>query len=260
MGRGSHAKRLSTSESEFSPKIQNTPALPAIDWSVIGQQAPTPLDTPSNDLPAADVVLLCWAESEWAATEHVFCTSGSSMPYTARNTSTWAGWQRYSKDLQKGAPSDWTYWGYCRLIQIGARRVLLFKSNTHLDWPGQSYLEDLIGRFVKDVKPSLILSTGTAGGARTHDHVGTVNTVHAGTLYSQSEPPSAWPTYSNSWAAPWTIIHHQGFARLLFPIPTTQSDLQSLCAQFNQYYKIHYTLGELDAGSLDMGGCLAPAQ
>lgn len=91
MSRGRHTKRLGASESEFYPTIHNTPDLPAIDWSVIGQQAPTLLDTPADYLPAADVVLLCWAEAEWAATEHVFCTSGSSMP-TPSTSSTREAW------------------------------------------------------------------------------------------------------------------------------------------------------------------------
>jgi len=247
-------KRLGTSDDEsFSPVIQNTPPLPAIDFGQVGQQAPELLDTPYDDLPEADAVVITWAEAEWAALEHVFCSSGSSMPYSAHNEGSWSGWQKYDRDLPYGAPSGWTYWGDYRLVKIQGRTVLLFKSNTHLDWPGESYLEDLIGKFVSYVKPSLILSIGTAGGAETQDHVGTVRAVRAGTLYEQGEPSSQWPNYSSSWSAVWTILEQPGFGQLVFPVPTTQSDLQALCDQFNQHYGTGYSLSDLNPGNLDMG-------
>jgi hypothetical protein len=131
--------------------------------------------------------------------------------------------------------------------------VLLFKSNTHLDWPGQQYLEDLIGRLIDDVKPKLLLSIGTAGGARTSDHIGTVNIVRSGTLYVKNEPQSKWPIYSNKWSANWTIPKEKSFSKLLFPIPTIESDLQSLSDQFNKYYGTSYSLSKLNPGNLNMG-------
>ena len=48
--------------------------------------------------------------------------------------------------------------------ESGGADVLLFKSNTHLDWPGPAYLEDLIKLLIEEVSPALILSIGTAGG------------------------------------------------------------------------------------------------
>lgn len=254
MSEHSSKRRLGTSdEEEFEPVLEDMPDLPAIDWSVIGQQAPALLDTPYDYLPAADAVVITWAEAEWAAMEHVFCNSGNSMPYSDRDESSWSGWQKYDQDLPEGHPSDWTYWGYYRLVGIQGRNVLLFKSNTHLDWPGESYLEDLIEKIIDYVKPSLVLSIGTAGGAKTQDHVGTVRAVSAGTLYEEGEPPSQWPDYSNSWSAVWTVLEQKGFSQLLFPVPTTQDDLQSLCDQFNHYYGTNYSLSDLDAGGLDMG-------
>jgi hypothetical protein len=247
-------KRLGTSEEEsFEPSLSNMPPLPAVDYGAVGQQAPVILDAPADYLPAADAVVITWAEAEWAALEHVFCLGGDSMPYSDRDESSWSGWQKYDSDMPSGAPSDWTYWGEYLLVQIAGHKVLLFKSNTHLDWPGETYLEELIQRFVDYVQPSLILSIGTAGGAQTQDHVGTVRVVNAGTLYESGEPPSDWPDYSNSWQAAWAVLQNQGFGQLLFPVPTTQSDLQSLCDQFNQYYGTSYSLSDLNAGDLDMG-------
>ncbi|HEY7216645.1 MAG TPA: hypothetical protein VIC28_18635 [Thermoanaerobaculia bacterium] len=250
---GSKRRFGKSDDDDFDPVLKDMPPLPVIDWSLIGQKAPELLDTPYDYLPAADAVVITWVESEWAALEHVFCNSGSSMPYSDSVEDYWSGWQKYDQDLPEGHPSDWTFWGYYRLVSIQGRKVLLFKSNTHLDEEGESYLEEMIEKIIDYVKPSLILSIGTAGGAMTQDHVGTVRAVSAGTLYEESEPPSQWPDYSSSWSAVWKVLEQQGFSQLLFPVPTTQSDLQSLCDQFNHYYGTSYSLSELNAGGLDMG-------
>ena len=253
MSRHNEKQRLGTTEeTTFDPKIENTPDLPAIDFGAVGQKAPVLLDTPSDSLPQADVVVITWAEAEWAAMQHVFCAGGSPMPYSARDESSWSGWQKYDSDMPSGAPSDWTYWGNYRLVQIQGQSVLLFKSNTHLDWPGETYLEDLINTIIDSVKPKLILSIGTAGGAKTGDHIGTVRAVSAGTFDSGS---GTWPTYSNSWSAVWKVLQHSSFKKLLFPIPTKESDLQSLCNQLNQYYSYQppYTLSQLNPHNVNMG-------
>ena len=89
-------------------------------------------------------------------------------------------------------------------------------------------------------------------GAKTTDHIGTVRAVSAGTLDAGS---GTWPVYSNTWPADWSVLNNAGFAKLLFPIPTTSSDLQSLCNQLNQYYGYQppYTLSQLNPDDLNMG-------
>ena len=246
-------------EESFEPSITNTPDLPAINWGAIGKQAPVAIATTGSELPAADAVVITWAEPEWAALEHVFCTSNAAMPYSSRNNGSWPGWQKYSESMPAYTPTaddddeKWTYWGEYRLVQMGASKVLLFKSNTHLTWPGERYLADLIQRIISVVKPKLILSAGTAGGARVADHIGTVNTVRAGTLYETGKPETEWPDYSNNWEAGWTVVSLPGFQQLLFPIPTVQSDLESLANQFNAYYKTNFTLAQLDPDGLNFG-------
>jgi nucleoside phosphorylase len=250
--------RLAVSKDEsskrFDPSIHNTPSLPAVNWAAVGQSAPQPLSTPSGDLPKADVIVITWAEAEWAALEHVFCNSATSMSYSVRNTDSWSGWENYTKGFPSGSGvSDWTYWGSYRLVKIGSKTVILFKSNTHLDHPGQQYLAQMITRFITIAQPGLIMSIGTAGGARTGDHVGTVNVVNAGTLFESGKPENQWSKYSNQWAANWNIISQAGFKKLLFPVPTTSSDLQSLCSQFNSSYNTNYSLNELNVNNLNMG-------
>lgn len=238
----------------FVPVIQNTPPLPSIDWSLIGQQAPVLLDTPAGVLPQADVILITWSPTEWAALEQVFCNSSGTMPYSEQNTAYWSGWQMYNWGMPPYSGSDpWTYWGYYRLVQIQGKNVLLFKSNTHYPWPGPTYLEEMVANLIAAVQPSLILSTGTAGGAQVYDHTGTVRVVQAATLHLPGVPQPDWPTYRNDWLANWSVLEAPNFDYLLFPVPTTESDLESIAEQFNQYYGTDYTLSQFDPNNLDMG-------
>jgi len=237
----------------FQPVIENTPPLPPIPWTAIGQTAPELLPTPAGDLPAVAAVVITWAEAEWSALQHVFCASNASMPYSARSTSSWSGWQKYSKGVPS-VPNQswWNYWGEYRLVQIGSAKVLLFKSNTHLDSPGAEYLAQMISLLIAGARPQLILSIGTAGGARVGDHLGTVNVVRGGTLYVANQPQAQWPAYTNPWTAQWNLLGVPGFDKLLFPVPTTTQDLQSLARQFNTFYHSSYPFSELNVNNLNM--------
>jgi hypothetical protein len=143
-------------EEQFEPSLHNAPALPVIDWSQVGQQAPALPNTPAGQLPKASAVVITWASAEWAAMEHVFCSSATAMAYSDRSKGNWPGWQKYDSNLAANAPSNWNYWGYYRLVQIAGKPVLLFKSNTHLDWPGSTYLQDLINLIAAHVHGSFV--------------------------------------------------------------------------------------------------------
>src|ERR1700728_2135312 len=237
---------------KFLPAISNTPDLPVVNWAAIGKQAPQLLNTPAQ-LPTADAVVITWAEAEWAALVHVFCSSGTSMPYTKRNEGSWNGWVKYDQ----GAPSGLDYWGYYRLVQVGTSKVLLFKSNTHYAASqGEKNLEALTNNLIQSVKPTLILSVGTAGGARPTDPIGTVNVVHTDVLYESNQPQNLWPSYTNPWAPVWTLLGGNSFSELLFPIPTTAADLTSIGTQFNKFYSSSYSLNELNPNDLNMGASL----
>jgi len=240
-------------QQKFNPTITNHPNLPVIDWTLIGQSAPVLVNTPTQ-LPAAEAVIITWAEAEWAALEHVFCSGSTAMSYADRNKSSWSGWQQCTEDLPSTQPGEgWDYWGEYRLVQIGGKNVLLFKSNTHLDFPGESYLAQMIELLITKANPSLIMSIGTAGGAIPTDHIGTINTVNAGTLYAANEPESKWSEYSNNWQAAWGAVSKPDFSKLLFPVPTIQNDIASLVKQFNSYYQTSYTAEQLNNNNLNMG-------
>jgi len=243
-------------ESSFEPSLPNAPPLPAVNYALVGKQAPKLLPTQSGRLPNASAVVITWASAEWAALEHVFCAGGSAMPYSERSRGIWAGWEQYSANLPSDRPSGWSYWGYYRPVEINGQTVLLFKSNTHLDWPGGAYLQELIRLLISQTRPGLVLSIGTAGGARPLDHLGTVRAVSAATLYQPGRPQTSWPEYRNAWHAADTTINHAGFAELLVPVPTRESDLQALCQQLNEQHGSAYTLPQLDPHGLNRAAAL----
>ena len=241
-------------QKQFEPVISSTPELPAIDWSGVGQVAPTLLSAGSGSgLPAADVVVITWADAEWAAMQHVFCASGVAMPYSDRNMGSWSGWTKYAAGMPSATVSGWSYWGEWRLVEVGGKRLLLWKSNTHLDFPGQTQLTAMMQMLISEVKPGLVVSIGTAGGAMVGDHVGTVRAVSAGTLYEKGKASGSWPVWANGWSAGATLLHKAGLASLLFPVPTTEGDLQGLVTQFNSYYGSSYSIFDLDPDGLNAG-------
>lgn len=235
----------------FQPGLVDGPPLPPVNYGSVGKQPPKSLSTPAEKLPQASAVVISWTEAEWAAMNQVFCVGSAPMPYSARTRSSWKGWERYAENMPH--ISQWSYWGETCLVEIGGKPVLLFKSNTHLDHPGAQYLEELIQRFIADVKPQVILSVGTAGGANPKDHIGTVRAVSAGTLFDSNQAPKSWPQYKCTWKCETAVLSDANFKKLLFPVPTKISDLQTLCSKFNAQYKTNYTLEQLDPDKLNYG-------
>ncbi|HYH80696.1 MAG TPA: hypothetical protein VEX86_12915 [Longimicrobium sp.] len=239
--------------------IGDGPALPPVDYAAVGQQAPVLLDTPAGALPQADAVVITWAGAEWAAMQQVFCGGGQAMPYSERKTSPWPGWQQLVAGASAGGCGCYggkdCYWGYYRLVQVAGRTVLLWKSNVHLDesgGTGQACLEQMMGMLLDQVKPTLVLSLGTAGGSRLADAIGTVNIVNAATL-DMGGDPSTWPTYANAWQPSHAVLGASGFQSLLFPTPTTLGDLKSLAEQFDKTCGTTFSLADLDPGGVDSG-------
>jgi nucleoside phosphorylase len=230
--------------------VHGLPPLAPIDWQAGGFTPPQPLDTPAT-LPKADAVVIVWADAEWAAMHHVFCASAESMPHSRGEEGDFPGWQKDAANLVAG-PAEWTYWGDYRLVQVGETRVLLYKSNTHLDYPGEAALKALIQRLAAIVQPKLIVSTGTAGGANATDHVGTVPIVSSATRYEAGKPPANWPRYAGAWRPQAAALKQASFAELLMPIPITPAALNELVSQFNAHGSTSYTLEQLDPLGLNL--------
>jgi hypothetical protein len=172
-------------DSNPAPALQETPPLPVIDFAAMGQTAPGLPDTPST-IPVADVIVTCWDVREWGPTHHVFVAGNEAMPYSDSTNTSWPGWQTFAT----GAPAGFQFgWGSYRLVTINGKKVLLFKSEAHMSEGND--MAQLIAILIEAVKPKLILSTGTAGGTRVQDMIGTVNIVSAGTMYSKNTAQSS---------------------------------------------------------------------
>ena len=165
------------------------PSLAPIEWKRVDAEPPRPLRLERSEhapLPHAPIVILTWTDAEWAALEHVFCSSTRSLsPEQARSGNwqrEWIAYKRSYRALEKSLPSHAPSrtlgaWGRYRMATLGPERapVLLVKSDMHLatDGPGLP-LEEFIRRIALEARPELLLTIGTAGGARLDQCIGTI--------------------------------------------------------------------------------------
>jgi len=77
--------------------------------------------------------------------------------------------------------------------------------------------------------------------------------VHSDVLYESNQPQTNWPVYTNPWSPSWSLAGGKSFADVLFAIPVTAGDLQSIAKQFNEFYGTSYPLTELNPDNLNMG-------
>ncbi len=164
------------------------PPLPAIDWSLINNNAPTPVDlgNPSKDtpLPKADIVVITWTVAEWSALDHVFVNSNE----TREN-----GSKAFHKEWSYRANEDESYdgyylWGYYRMVKITNANgkeldVLLWKASSHLaHTPFGKGLEKMVEVILSESKPTQLYTIGTAGGASVNECLGDAVFTNCGVL------------------------------------------------------------------------------
>jgi nucleoside phosphorylase len=182
-------------------------------------------------LPEAHVVVLTWTVAEWDALDRVFVgalappepgTNGKPkaigwerrrarwLPYR-RDFSTIVGSLRLHSVAGGGTPPSLNAkklaWGYVHIVEVGGVRVLLFKSELHLNRDGVALpLADLVERIIAEVKPALLLSTGTAGGLQREDVLGDVVVSNRAQFWLEDEFASAAfnfvPPYESGWPLP----------------------------------------------------------
>ena len=183
--------------------------LPAVDWSLVGQQAPVlkqmAYKGPSTSLPKADAVVITWTSAEWAAMDHVFIRSSKSVSPSGAAPAD-KSWYLYSKGAKSGGNTSNPLWGYYQLVTLTdgtghSRDVLLFKSDAHLSHP--PYLAGLTRELqdvIADVQPSRLYSIGTAGAATTAQNLGDVAITNAAscrlTLPENDGSPESGQTYT----------------------------------------------------------------
>jgi hypothetical protein len=143
-----------------------------IPWPTGLAPIPGPAPTGSR-LPRADVLIVTWTVDEGHSLSRVLTPGFDSRddwaPYT-RNFATIAS------KMRQGCPALvagrlGTYW----TATIGGRRVTLFKSDSHMSQDGPKLPNaDVWRQIIDDVRPSLVITTGTGGGIGPTEEVGDV--------------------------------------------------------------------------------------
>lgn len=240
------AEEVTTGE---PPAERGPRGLPRIDWSLAGrpelepEAVPLPEPRDHDPLPEADVVVMTWTSAEWDALHYVFTNELGPLPQDPGDNATWrATWRPYRRDFylafqplwarrlisaasntSLGAPSlsrGNVRWGSYAMASVGSKRVLLFKSELHLNQDGESLpLRQLVRQIVEETKPELLLSVGTAGGVETTQVLGDAIVANSAMFRLGQEFESAsfnGRTYRSSWEPPIGLI--EGANRLLAPV------------------------------------------
>jgi nucleoside phosphorylase len=133
-----------------------------------------------SSLPRGDVLIVTWTVDEGHALSRVLTPSKDSRDDYVHYTHNYAS---ISKKMRKGCPARnakrlGAYW----TTTIGKKKVVVLKSESHLSqdtkkFPKQNATlpnEDFWKQIIDEVKPRLIITTGTAGGIGKQFEVGDV--------------------------------------------------------------------------------------
>lgn len=135
--------------------------LSAIPWPE--GLAPQPVATSEHtELPEADVLVVTWTAAEWQALADVL-TPGHQKD-------TWVKYDDYFPEYEKRltwkSPAKEAHClGEYQLTQIGSKKVLCFHSQLHLATDDSTApVISLWKQILQQVRPNLVITTGTAGG------------------------------------------------------------------------------------------------
>jgi nucleoside phosphorylase len=128
---------------------------------------------PGEPLPRADVLVVTWTVDEGHALSRVLTPGKDSrndyLAYTH-------GYDEIAKDMRRGCPAlKAKRLGAFWRTTIGTKSVVVFKSESHMSQDGPKLPNRQVWRqIVDEVRPSLIITTGTAGGIGPDAQVGDV--------------------------------------------------------------------------------------
>lgn len=134
---------------------------------------PKPRGTGSSPLPRADVLVVTWTVDEGHALSRVLTPGKDSHNDYLSYTHNFA---TISKKMRKGCPALeakrlGAYW----TTKIGKKSVVVFKSDSHMSQDGPQLPNiDVWRQIISEVKPALVITTGTAGGIGREFEVGDV--------------------------------------------------------------------------------------
>jgi len=127
----------------------------------------------SDPLPRADVLIVTWTVDEGHALSRVLTPGKDSHDDYLSYTHNYA---TISKKMRNGCPAKeakrlGAYW----TTKIGGKSVVVFKSDSHMSQDGPQMPNiDVWRQIIEEVKPKLVITTGTAGGIGTAVEVGDV--------------------------------------------------------------------------------------
>ena len=134
---------------------------------------PKPKRTGKGPLPSADVLVVTWTVDEGHALSRVLTPGKDSrndyVPYTHN-------FAKIAKKMRKGCPAlQAKRLGAFWTTTIGNKSVVVFKSDSHMSQDGPQLPNiDVWRQIILEVKPKLVITTGTAGGIGKQFEVGDV--------------------------------------------------------------------------------------
>jgi len=153
-----------------------------IPWptSLVPKIGAKPSGTGDGPLPRADVLVVTWTVDEGHALSRVLTPGKDSHNDYLRYTHNFAA---ISKKMRKGCPAlQANHLGTFWTTMINKKKVVVFKSDSHLSQdtkkspPSSGTLPnyDVWKQIISEVQPSLVITTGTAGGIGIWCEVGDV--------------------------------------------------------------------------------------
>jgi hypothetical protein len=146
-----------------------------IPWpkALAPKTGPTPAGGPASPLPRADVLVVTWTVDEGHALSRVLTPGKDSRndyrSYTHNFAAISAKMRKACPALQAGRLG--AYW----TTTIGKKKVVVFKSDSHMSQDGPKLPNiDVWTQIIKEVQPTLVITTGTAGGIGKEFEVGDV--------------------------------------------------------------------------------------
>jgi hypothetical protein len=134
---------------------------------------PTPSGSGKGPLPRADVLLVTWTVDEGHALSRVLTpgkdTHNDYLPYTHN-------FMAIAKKMRKACPAlEAKRLGAFWTTAIGGKSVVIFKSDSHMSQDGPQLPNiDVWRQIIQEVRPRLVITTGTAGGIGKQFEVGDV--------------------------------------------------------------------------------------
>jgi nucleoside phosphorylase len=185
--------------SQQSPVIVS---LGATDWPSTLKPTPQPLGKYSAGEKIttalnvqADVLIILYTDDETSALLDVFTGNNAWTPARKKQWNGYGHNFNQFKPIIEGIDGDTALedglFGYLSAVKIGATNVVLFKSELH---PKQNGVKlpfvPVIQQLVTELKPSLVLSTGTAGAIGSHVQCGDVVITTAARFHVQDTYPT----------------------------------------------------------------------